>query len=159
MGESVKYIHHCIGSTIDPDRLPGDNGPRIAGNRRVVATAGERTGQAVSGGHVLAVHGQAYTSNRFRSVQLPTVVEELSTRLPIPLAVRGELDDEMVRAPATCQGPTPFGGHRPRFSPLTDARAGERPRVGWADDTEQCGATATVAIARTRNSPAATLGR
>jgi hypothetical protein len=88
MGESVKYIHHCIGSTIDPDRLPGDDGPRVAGNRRVVATAGERTGQAVSGGQVLADHRQAYKSNRFRSVQLPTVVEELSTRPRIPLAIR-----------------------------------------------------------------------
>ena len=110
MGESVKYIHHCIGSTIDPDRLPGDNGPRVAGNRRVVATADDRTGQAVSGGRVLADHGQAYTSNRFRSVQLPTVVEELSTRPRIPLAMRGELNDEMIRARASCQGPYPVWG-------------------------------------------------
>ncbi len=159
MGESVKYIHHCIGSTTDRDRLPGVTGPCVAGNLRVVPTAGERTGQAVSGGHVLADHGQAYKSNRFRGVQLPTVVEELSTRPRIPLAIRGELHDEMVSRGHRVRGRTPYGGHRPRFSPLTDALAGEHPGVGWADDTEQCGATATVVIARTRNSPAATLGR
>jgi hypothetical protein len=68
MGEGVNYIHHCIGSTTDRNRLPGVTGPRVAGNLRVVPTAGERTGQAVSGGHVLADHGQAYKSNRFRGV-------------------------------------------------------------------------------------------
>lgn len=154
MGESVKYIHHCIGSTIDRDRLPGDTGARVAGNRRVVPTAGKRTGKGSEVGM-----RPPYESNRFRGVQLPTVVEDISTRPRIPLAIRGELNDEMVRARTPCRGPTPYGGHRPRFSPLTDALAGEHPGVGWADDREQCGATATVVIARTRNSPAATLKR
>jgi hypothetical protein len=94
MGESVGYIHHCIGSTVDRDCLPGDIRARVAGNRRVVMTAGERTGQSASGGRVLAEHGQAYESRRFRGVQLPTVVEELSTRPRIPLAIRGELGED-----------------------------------------------------------------
>jgi hypothetical protein len=68
MGESVGYIHHRIGSTVDRDRLPSDTGARVAGNRRVVTTAGERTGQ---GGEVEM--RPPYESNRFRGVQLPTL--------------------------------------------------------------------------------------
>jgi hypothetical protein len=36
MRESLGYIHHWIGSTIDRDRLPGDTGARVAGNLRAV---------------------------------------------------------------------------------------------------------------------------
>lgn len=36
MRESLGYIHHWIGSTIDRDRLPGDTGARAAGNLRAV---------------------------------------------------------------------------------------------------------------------------